>query len=104
MDKKIHSVRLEEKGKDPGFRGLLKAAFLVATGKCGRARSIISGEQWLVARNAAGEIVFGISGANNMTIYVDRPLDETTAQSRADKSAPAGAQAAGTRAAPVLKL
>jgi len=48
---------------------LLKAAFSLVTGKFGAAQDRLMGDTKLVARNADGQLVMGISGGRDMTIY-----------------------------------
>ncbi len=67
MDRKIHSVTLEQ--TQPSFPVFLKAAFAYATGRADRARSILRGDQRLVAKDADGQLVFGIGGGVSMTVF-----------------------------------
>lgn len=67
MDQKIHSVTFEQ--KDATFKDFLKAAFAYATGRPARARSLMRGEQWIHAKNEAGDKLFGCSGGTSMTLF-----------------------------------
>ena len=67
MKLKVHSVTFEQ--KDPTFKDFLKAAFAYATFRPAVARAHMSGEQWLWAKNEAGEKIAGIGGGSSMTIF-----------------------------------
>lgn len=69
MSKEIRSVTMEQ--QDLTFKTVLKAIFKAATGRVGEAKSQLQGEPKLVARDANGDLVIGISGGRCMTIFTN---------------------------------
>jgi hypothetical protein len=80
MDLDIRSVTFEQ--KEPTFKDFLKAAFAYATFRPDTARAHLRGEQWLHGKNAAGELVCGISGGGSMTIFTGQDQESPAPENR----------------------
>lgn len=78
MLEKIRSVTYEEDEKDISLKDIAKALFAALRGRFGEARSYLHSEGKLVARDANGDLVFGVGGGSKMTIFVkpEKPAPE----------------------------